>query len=96
MTAQAKEHYRSLRNWFIWLSVACYIIAIIIAFDSAISTAVVVVAELVGLALDLFGCYYWVRYKGLNKWLYLLGVISWIGWLILMTLKDKTVTNSRS
>jgi hypothetical protein len=36
------------------------------------------------------GCYCWAKYKNRSKWFMLLGIVWWIGYIVMAILKDKS------
>jgi len=96
MTKELKLHYKSMRNGFL---VAYLIIFAIgrMASTSGLPWAIAIPLDLIQIVIGLIGSYNWMKYKGRNPWLTVLGIFGPLGWLVLMLLKDKaTITETQT
>jgi hypothetical protein len=89
-----KASYKSTRNAYLTLFFIAAVVIIILAMGITITTltpAIIfnVLSNLVLLFFSLAACYYWIKYKGLNRWLTLLGIIGVVGFIVLGIIKDK-------
>jgi cytochrome bd-type quinol oxidase subunit 2 len=89
--AQKKKTYKQARNGLVWTGTIITIICNVIVqkSDSDIVYWVASTIGFISLVLALYGCYYWAKYKSRRGWWALFGILTLLGYIVLMALSDK-------
>ncbi|MBA7563999.1 hypothetical protein ES708_05661 [subsurface metagenome] len=84
---KSKDSYRIRRNTGVWIGL---ILLFMIRFLWAVPF-VAIPLWVIGVALLLWGCWNWTKFKGRSGWWMLWGLLAPIGLIALAVLKDKYV-----
>ena len=87
-----KDSYRKARNTGVWIGI---IVLFITRFFGEVPF-IGIPLWVIGIALVLWGCWNWVKYKGRSGWWTLWGIISPIGFIPLALMKDKYVEEAQN
>jgi hypothetical protein len=71
----------------------------VMPFDESVTASTVFLANIILIAvllvISISACYFWTKYKGLNKWLMLLGIIPMIGFIIISVIEDRNIISEQ-
>lgn len=91
MTIEQKHHYKNMRDIFIWGYFISFWIFSGLLGMADLPYALIILIALAIFGADVVGCYYWAKYKGRSYWFISMALFGWIGWAVLMILKDKNI-----
>jgi hypothetical protein len=88
---QKKKTYKQSRNGLIWTgTIITWICNVMVQrSNSDIIIFIAATIGLIGLALALYGCYYWAKYKSRRGWWALFGLLTVLGYIVLAALRDR-------
>ena len=96
MTQQIKDHYKKLRDTFIYSYLVLFWCVVYLLYVNDVGLGSRLLMGIALFIIDVVGCYYWVKYKRLSYWLICMAIFGWIGWSALMLIQDKAIIKVES